>query len=71
MLARQRVRRTVVAQRGYEEVYLKAYVSFGAERQGLAACNDFYNNRRPHQSQDFRTLDMIYFGALKQLAEAA
>lgn len=55
----------------YEEVYLKAYDSVGAARQGLAAYIDFYNSRRPHQSHDGRTPDMIYFGTLQPLAEAA
>jgi putative transposase len=55
----------------YEEVYLKAYDSVSAARQGLAAYIDFYNNRRPHQSHDGRTPDMIYFATLQQLAEAA
>jgi putative transposase len=54
----------------YEEVYLKAYDSVSAARLGLAAYIDFYNSRRPHQSRDGRTPDMIYFGALKPLAEA-
>jgi putative transposase len=55
----------------YEEVYLKAYDSVSAARQGLAAYIDFYNNRRPHQSHEGRTPDMIYFGTLQPQAEAA
>lgn len=55
----------------YEEVYLKAYDSVSAARQGLATYFDFYNNRRPHQSHDGRTPDMIYFGTLQPQAEAA
>jgi putative transposase len=55
----------------YEEVYLKAYDSVSAARQGLAVYIDFYNSRRPHQSHDGRTPDMIYFGTLQPLAEAA
>jgi putative transposase len=55
----------------YEEVYLKAYDSVSAARQGLAAYIDFYNSRRPHQSHDGRTPDMIYFATLQPLAEAA
>jgi putative transposase len=55
----------------YEEVYLKAYDSVSAARQGLAAYLDFYNSRRPHQSHDGRTPDMIYFGTLQPQAEAA
>ena len=55
----------------YEEVYLKAYDSVSAARQGLAAYLDFYNSRRPHQSHDERTPDLIYFGTLQPQAEAA
>jgi len=55
----------------YEEVYLKAYDSVSAARQGLAAYIDFYNSRRPHQSHNGRTPDMIYFSTLQPLAEAA
>jgi putative transposase len=55
----------------YEEVYLKAYDSVSAARQGLAAYIDFYNSRRPHQSHDGRTPDMVYFATLQPLAEAA
>jgi putative transposase len=55
----------------YEEVYLKAYDSVSAARQGLAAYIDFYNSRRPHQSHDGRTPDMIYFGTLQPQAQAA
>lgn len=55
----------------YEEVYLKTYDSVSAARQGLAAYLDFYNSRRPHQSHDGRTPDMIYFGTLQPEAEAA
>lgn len=55
----------------YEEVYLKAYDSVSAARQGLAAYIDFYNSRRPHQSHDGRTPDMVYFATLRPLANAA
>lgn len=55
----------------YEEVYLKAYDSVSAARHGLAAYFDFYNTRRPHQSHDGKTPDMVYFAALPPLAAAA
>ena len=55
----------------YEEVYLRAYDSVSAARQGLAAYIDFYNSRRPHQAHDGRTPDMIYFATLQPLVEAA
>jgi putative transposase len=55
----------------YEEVYLKAYESVSAARQGLTTYLDFYNSHRPHQSHDGRTPDMIYFATLQPQAEAA
>ncbi len=55
----------------YEEVYLKAYDSVGAARQGLARYFEFYNARRPHQSHDGQTPDMVYFATLAPLAQAA
>jgi len=55
----------------YEEVYLKAYDSVSAARLGLARYFDFYNARRPHQSHDGHTPDMIYFRTLAPLASAA
>jgi putative transposase len=55
----------------YEEVYLKAYDSVSAARLGLANYLDFYNTRRPHQSHDGQTPDMVYFAALAPLAQAA
>lgn len=55
----------------YEEVYLKAYDSVSAARLGLARYFEFYNARRPHQSHEGRTPDMIYFATLVPLAQAA
>jgi len=55
----------------YEEVYLKAYDSVSAARLGLAGYFDFYNARRPHQSHDGHTPDMLYFRTLVPLANAA
>jgi putative transposase len=55
----------------YEEVYLKAYDSVSAARLGLAGYFDFYNSRRPHQSHDGHTPDMLYFSTLVQLTNAA
>jgi putative transposase len=55
----------------YEEVYLKAYDSVSAARLGLAGYFDFYNSRRPHQSHDGHTPDMLYFRTLVPLASAA
>jgi Integrase core domain len=50
---------------------LKAYDSVSAARMGLARYLDFYNSRRPHQSHDGHTPDMIYFLTLVPLANAA
>lgn len=55
----------------YEDVYLKAYDGVSAARQSLAAYFEFYNARRPHQSHDGRTPDMVYFATLAPLLEAA
>lgn len=55
----------------HEEVYLKAYDGVSAARQGLARYFDFYNSRRPHQSHDGHTPDMVYFATLAPLANAA
>ena len=55
----------------YEDVYLKAYDSVSAARHNLVSYFDFYNARRPNQSHDGRTPDMIDFAALPAMKEAA
>ena len=55
----------------YEEVYLKAYDSVSAARQGLHAYLAFYNERRPHQAHDGRTPDMVYYATLAPMEVAA
>ena len=55
----------------YEEVYLKAYDSVSAARLGLARYFEFYNARRPHQSHDGQTPDMVYFNSLPPMQGAA
>jgi len=55
----------------YEDVYLKAYDSVSAARSSLWSYFEFYNARRPHQSHDGRTPDMVYFDALPALRAAA
>jgi putative transposase len=52
-------------------VYLKAYDGVSAARHSLAAYFAFYNARRPHQSLDGRTPDMVYFTALPPMQAAA
>ncbi len=48
----------------YEEVYLHAYDSVAAARQGLQRYFQFYNERRPHSSLDGKTPDGVYFDSL-------
>ena len=55
----------------YEDVYLKAYDGVSVARHSLAAYFEFYNARRPHQSHDGRTPDMVYFNALPPVRAAA
>ncbi len=54
-----------------EDVYLKAYDDVSAARQNLGAYFEFYNARRPHQSHDGCTPDMVYFNALPPMRAAA
>lgn len=55
----------------YEDVYLKAYDGVTAARRSLATYFQFYNARRPHQSHNGRTPDMVYFNALPPMQAAA
>ncbi len=48
----------------YEEVNLKAYDTVSAAKASLGAFFDYYNRRRPHQSLDDKTPDIIYFAGL-------
>lgn len=50
----------------YEDVYLKAYDSIPAVRQGLTTYFEFYNYRRRHQSLDRKTPDYVYWSILPQ-----
>ncbi|UCE71855.1 MAG: IS3 family transposase [Nitrospiraceae bacterium] len=54
----------------YEDVYLKAYESIPAVREGLKTYFEFYNSRRRHQSLDRRTPDTVYWSTLPQKEEA-
>jgi putative transposase len=54
----------------YEEVYLHAYESVGAARNGIARYMQFFNTRRPHSALDRRTPDTVYFGSLPLAAAA-
>jgi len=56
----------------YEEVYLHAYETVSAAREGIGRYIVFYNTRRPHSSHAARTPDVVYFASLRQpSAEAA
>lgn len=50
----------------YEDVYLKAYDSIPAAREGLTTYFEFYNSRRRHQSLDRKTPDNVYWSTLPQ-----
>jgi len=49
----------------YEEVYLHDYETPRQARQGLRHYMAFYNERRAHQSLDYRTPAEVYFGTQK------
>jgi len=42
----------------YEAVYLQAYDSISAARQGLGRYLTFYNQHRPHRTLDGKVQDM-------------
>jgi putative transposase len=44
----------------YEEVYLRAYDSICAARQGLGRYLTFYNQTRPHRALDGKTPEEVY-----------
>jgi putative transposase len=50
----------------YEEVYLHAYETVSAAREGIGRYINFYNTRRPHSSHQARTPDVMYFASLPQ-----
>jgi putative transposase len=50
----------------YEDVYLKAYDSIPAVRQGITTYFEFYNCRRRHQSLDRKTPNNVYWSILPQ-----
>ena len=54
----------------YEDIYLRAYESASAVREGLKRYFNFYNSRRPHSSLDGRTPDQVYFSMLSQTQAA-
>ena len=55
----------------YEEVYLYAYDSVSAAKQGLERYINKYNQIRPHSSLDRQTPDEFYFENLPAILKAA
>jgi putative transposase len=55
----------------YDEVYLKAYDDVHVARRELSQFFTFYNAERPHRANGGRTPDVVYFGSLKPMPEAA
>jgi putative transposase len=49
----------------YEEVYLKAYETVAAAREGIGAYFNFYNSERRHQGLDRKTPDQVYMGGVE------
>lgn len=45
----------------YEDIYLKVYTDGAELYQGISSYIDFYKNRRPHQSLNYRTPSQIFF----------
>jgi putative transposase len=48
----------------YEEVYLKDYETVQEAKDGIKTYFDYYNNKRPHQSLDYKTPAEVYFSGI-------
>ncbi len=46
----------------YEDVYLRAYETYGEAQRGIERYFRFYNTERRHQALDRQTPDTLYFG---------
>lgn len=55
----------------YEDIYLRAYDTVSAVKQGIGRYLDFYNRKRPHQSLDGIPPDRFYYDNLHQPEMAA
>jgi putative transposase len=55
----------------HEWVYLRPCDTGAEQRASLAACFDWYNRLRPHQSLAWQTPDEVYFGALSETQKLA
>lgn len=54
----------------YENIFLHSYENVKELYQGVKDYIDFYNNRRPHQSLDYKTPSEVYHLGLKELIRA-
>jgi putative transposase len=45
----------------YENIFIRDYQNFREAQSGIGEYFDFYNNRRKHQSLDYRTPAEVYF----------
>jgi putative transposase len=52
----------------YEEVYLYAYETVSAAREGIARYFDFFNNGRPHSALGYQTPASFYDGFVNEAA---
>jgi putative transposase len=52
----------------YEEVYLYAYETMPAAREGIAGYFDFFNNGRPHSALGYQTPASFYAGFVNEAA---
>ncbi len=52
----------------YEEVYLHAYDTVAAAREGIARYFDFFNDQRPHAALGYQTPASFYDGLLREVA---
>jgi putative transposase len=52
----------------YEEVYLYAYETVSAAREGIARYFDFFNNERPHSALGYQTPASFYDGFINEAA---
>ena len=52
----------------YEEVYLYAYDTVSAAREGIGRYFDFFNNERPHSALGYQTPESFYDGFLNEAA---
>ena len=52
----------------YEEVYLYAYDTLSAAREGIGRYFDFFNNERPHSALGYQTPASFYEGFANEAA---